>query len=70
MIGLMIVAFGADDVAASGGKTRKLRFQMIADMGLRTSTHSGALPPQFWTGSGANGCFSSSSTAGGIRIRE
>ena len=26
----MIGAFGADDVAASGGKTRKLRFQMIA----------------------------------------
>ncbi|MDX1984735.1 MAG: hypothetical protein SFV51_30965 [Bryobacteraceae bacterium] len=31
MIGLMIGAFGADDVAAFGEKIRKLRFQMIAD---------------------------------------
>jgi len=31
MIGLMIGACGADDVAASGEKIRKLRFQMITD---------------------------------------
>jgi hypothetical protein len=30
MIGQMIRAFGADDVAWSGSSSRKLRFQMIA----------------------------------------
>jgi hypothetical protein len=32
MIGQMIRAFGADDVAGTRPKFRKLRFQMIADM--------------------------------------
>jgi hypothetical protein len=31
MIGQMIRACGADDVAPLGSKSRKLRFQMIAD---------------------------------------
>ena len=31
MIGQMISAFGADDVAGNRPKFRKLRFQMIAD---------------------------------------
>jgi len=31
MIGQMIRAFGADDVAGTRPKFRKLRFQMIAD---------------------------------------
>jgi hypothetical protein len=32
MIGQMISAFGADDVAGNRPKFRKLRFQMIADI--------------------------------------
>ena len=36
MIGQMISAFGADDVAGNRPKFRKLRFQMIADTRLRT----------------------------------
>ena len=45
MIGQMISAFGADDVAGNRPKFRKLRFQMIADRNRSTGGIKTGAPP-------------------------
>ncbi len=49
MIGLTIGACGADDVAASGEKIRKPRFQMIADTREPQSFPAAQWLPEKWT---------------------